>query len=214
MLRTLTFTHNSVFICQNHGKYLATPQSNNCPKCVPSKQDILRADFILKANKIHKNKYNYSEFIFIDDMTAGIIKCRKHGAFEISPIVHILHKFKCPKCSGLISVGETEWLDYLGVKERNGILFIGKKSVRPDGIDREKKIVYEYLGSYWHGNLNKYNADDINYKAKKTFGQLFKNTMKREELIKKAGYKLITIWDDEWEEIKKKLKIKSLRKKK
>ena len=198
-----------MFVCSKHGKYSATKKSNACPKCQP---DINGQEFIQRAKKLHKNRYNYSEFIFIDFLTPGVIKCKRHGGFEISPAVHILHRMGCPKCSGSISKGETEWLDYLGVVERNNILVIGKKTIRPDGIDREKKIVYEYLGSYWHGNPRKHNPDEMNYKARKTFGQLYRETIKREELIKKAGYKLISIWDDEWEDLKKQMKPKKRKK--
>lgn len=193
-----------MFICKEHGKYFSTNQSNECPKCFPQR-DLLFSQLLTKSKKIHKNKYNYKDFIFIDFLTPGIIKCKKHGDFEISLAVHILHKMGCPKCSGSISKGEKEWLDWLGVKERNGILFIGKKSIRPDGIDRGNKILYDYYGSYWHGNPEIYDPNDVNKNAKKTFGKLYKDTLKREQLIKSAGYKLITIWDTEWEELKKKL---------
>lgn len=200
-----------MFICSTHGKYSATNQSNECPWCVAarSKQDtnLIRAQFIAKAKKLHKNKYNYDRFEFVDFLTPGTIKCRKHGVFNISPAVHILHKMGCPKCSGSISKGETEWLDYLKVTERNNILIIGNKSVRPDGIDRKKKICYDYYGNYYHGDPKKYNPNDINKKVGKTFGKLYQETIKREKLIKSAGYKLITIWEDEWKKLKKKLKI-------
>jgi len=203
-----------VFFCALHGKYKATRASNECPKCQNSLDETtekIRNYFIKRANKIHKNKYNYDEFVFVDFLTPGVIKCKTHGRFEQCPAVHIHHRAKCPKCSGSISAGETEWLDYMekvtGRKiERNGILIIGKKSIRPDGMDRERKICWEYLGSYWHGSPLFYKAGDMNHKAKKTFGTLYKNTIKREDMIRNSGYKLIKIWDYEWEAQKKKLK--------
>lgn len=199
-----------MFICKVHGKYNSTINNNGCPKCNSSDKNIEleKNNFISKAKKIHKNKYKYDDFIFKDFTTPGIIKCKKHGAFEISLAVHILHRMGCPKCYKSISKGETEWLDYLGIKERNNILEIGDYSFRPDGIDRERKIVFEYLGSYWHGNPKIYNQNEINYDTKKTFGQLYKETLERENIIKNAGYKVISIWDIDWEKIKKRLKIK------
>ncbi len=35
---------------------------------------------------------------------------------------------------------------------------------------------------------------DINPKTKTTFGELYENTLKREKKLKKAGYKVISIW--------------------
>ncbi len=197
-----------MFICPSHGKYAGTKQSNDCPWCVESrtKQDTaaIHAQFIAKAKKLHRNKYSYDKFVFIDFLTPGSIRCKRHGAFLISPAVHILHRMGCPKCSGSISKGETEWLDELGVKERNNILVIGNKTIRSDGIDRVKKIVYEYLGDFWHGNPKFYNPNDRNPIAKKTFGRLYQETLKREALIKKAGYKVVSIWESDYKKSKKK----------
>lgn len=211
-----------MFLCAQHGKYKATRASNECPYCLLDHKkeiDSIRKEFIVKANKIHKRKYIYDEFIFTDFMTAGIIKCKIHGKFEQSPAVHILHRAKCPKCSGSISKGEIEWLDYIEKSsnkkiERNGMLIIGKKSIRPDGLDRENKICYEFYGAYFHGHKDLYDPKEMNYKAKKTFGKLYSDTIKREEMIKKAGYRLVSIWDFEWEKHKKHMKIVRPRKKK
>lgn len=204
------------FICQIHGKYAGTKLSNECPWCISDKYskdtEIIRAQFITKAKKLHRNKYSYDRFVFVDFLTPGSIRCKRHGPFEASPAVHILHKFGCPKCSGSISKGETEWLDELGIKERNNILVIGNKTIRPDGIDRKNKIVYEYLGDFWHGNPKIYNPNDRNPIAKKTFGKLYQDTLKREALIVKAGYKVISIWESDYNNVKKVRKVKRKKK--
>jgi hypothetical protein len=56
--------------------------------------------------------------------------------------------------------------------------------------------VYEFHGSYFHGDPKIYNKDDINLLTKKTYGELYKNTIERELLIKNNGYNLITIWEN------------------
>lgn len=204
------------FVCSKHGRYTSNDLSNDCPWCIEGKNkqetDAVRANFIVKAKKLHRNKYNYDRFVFVDFLTPGAIRCKKHGVFEISPAVHILHKMGCPKCSGSISKGETEWLDELGVKERNNILVIGNKSIRPDGIDRKNKIVYEYLGDFWHGNPKIYNPSDRNPIAKKTFGKLYQDTLKREALIVKAGYKVVSIWESDYNNAKKMRKVRKRKK--
>ena len=200
-----------MFICAIHGKYLSSNNNNECPSCAnkqPSTINQIRKHFISNANKIHKRLYDYSKFVFVDFITAGTIICKTHGAFEQSPTVHINHKAKCPKCIGSISKGEIEWLNemekIIGKKiERNGMLIIGNRSFRPDGIDRENKKIYEYNGDFFHGNPNFYNAKDKNPIAKKTFGKLYQETLKREAIFIKAGYKVISIWESDYKEIKK-----------
>jgi very-short-patch-repair endonuclease len=34
--------------------------------------------------------------------------------------------------------------------------------------------------------------------TKKTFGQMYKNTVERKEVLEKSGYKIICIWENEF----------------
>ena len=53
--------------------------------------------FIEKANKVHNNKYDYSNMIFKNVNTKVTIICPKHGAFEQLPNKH-LNGQGCRKC--------------------------------------------------------------------------------------------------------------------
>lgn len=53
-------------------------------------------------------------------------------------------------------------------------------------------------GDYWHGNPKKYDPNDINKSNKKTFGQLYKETLEKIDLISSSGYNLIHIWKYDW----------------
>jgi len=128
------------------------------------------------------------------------IICGKHGMFEQSPTNH-LNGEGCPKCSNKISKPEIKWLDELNVKieHRNKTIKLKDGSViRPDGYDISTNTIYEFYGDYWHGNPSIFNPDDINKRNKKTYGKLFEDTMKREQLIKESGYNLITIWESDY----------------
>ncbi len=59
---------------------------------------ITQEDFILKSNKIHKNKYDYSKVKYYDCKTKVCIICPEHGEFWQSPDKHINSKNGCPKC--------------------------------------------------------------------------------------------------------------------
>ncbi len=40
----------------------------------------------------------------------------------------------------------------------------------------------------------------MNSVKNKTFGELYKDTMEREDKLKKMGYKVISIWEADWRE--------------
>jgi hypothetical protein len=67
-----------------------------------------------------------------------------------------------------------------------------------DGYDNTTNAVYEAHGDYWHGNPKIYNLDEYNTVCNKTFGQLFKNTLHKELILKKMGYNYKCIWESEW----------------
>ena len=54
--------------------------------------------FISKANKIHKNRYDYSKVNYINAKTKINIICREHGEFQQTPSNH-LSKYNCQKCA-------------------------------------------------------------------------------------------------------------------
>lgn len=55
-------------------------------------------DFIIRANKLHNNKYDYSKVNYINNHTKVCIICPIHGEFWQDPKSH-LKKCGCPKCS-------------------------------------------------------------------------------------------------------------------
>ena len=76
------------------------------------------------------------------------------------------------------------------------ILDIGKV----DGYCKETNTVYEFHGDFWHGNPNKFDSEDINPFNCKTFRQLYQETLKRDQKIKKLGYNLVVKWETDLEE--------------
>lgn len=57
-------------------------------------------EFIVKANLIHNEEYDYSKSIYINVMTKVIVSCPQHGDWEVTPDNHINKKSGCPKCKG------------------------------------------------------------------------------------------------------------------
>lgn len=71
-----------------------------------------------------------------------------------------------------------------------------------DGYCEATGVVYEFHGDYWHGNPKKYHPDEINEVSGFSFGDLYQQTLERDEKIIRAGYRLVTIWQSEWKERK------------
>jgi len=71
---------------------------------------------------------------------------------------------------------------------------------RVDGWIQSENTVIEFLGSYWHGDPDWYDRDDINVMCKKTFGELYDKTMFRMEMFVDLGYTVYYIWESEYQE--------------
>jgi hypothetical protein len=173
---------------------------NDCFKETHKKQVSLKEeDFFKKIKEKRGDKYDYSKSIYINSTTKIKIICKIHGEFESNPRNH-LYGNDCPECAKIKTKSQNEWINSFKNKniEKNKTLKINKKIYKPDGIDFGTKTIYEFYGDYWHGNIKIFNPKDINQNNKKTFETLFKNTIKREKELKKHGYKIISIWESEW----------------
>ena len=121
---------NVVINCLIHGDFQQTPDNHlhgqKCPKCAILKRTIIRSstlqDFVLKASKIHENKYNYSKSIYTNCDNKLIIICPLHGDFSQTPYSHLIGR-GCPKCNS--SKGELKIVKWL---TKNNIEYIHQKT--------------------------------------------------------------------------------------
>jgi len=83
---------------------------------------------------------------------------------------------------------------------RNGGEFrIPKTNYKADGYCEEINTIYEFHGTFWHGHPDYYKSEDVNPISKKNYGELYRDTIERENLIKYLGYNLVVIWEHEWD---------------
>ena len=182
-------------ICPEHGEFWQTPNSHlqgcGCPKC---SKDITQyklssnlTDFINKSILEHKNKYNYTNSVYINNITKICIICPEHGEFWQVPHNHLQGK-GCPKCAIRLSKGENDINDY--VKSLNFTTICSDRDIiKPQELDiyiPEKNIAIEYNGLLWHSELYKENA--MQYHLHKT------------QKCQEKGIRLIHIFEDEWHE--------------
>ena len=67
--------------------------------------------------------------------------------------------------------------------------------------------IHEFYGDFWHGNPAIYNPDDLNRANHKSYGELYTKTMNRETKLKAAGYKIVSIWENEWKTLRNKNEV-------
>lgn len=189
--------------CKTHGVFMQTPdkhlQGNGCPKCAGRVRKT-KSEFINEAIDVHGDKYLYPGN-YINARTDIAIECKKHGIFLQVPDVH-LNGSGCPTCSSNSSIPEMQWLDSLGIPNdnvhRHCRIYLNNSYIKPDGFNPKTNTIYEFYGDYFHGNPLVFHPDTINKKNKKRCGDLYNETMKRENMIKNAGYNLVFIWESEW----------------
>ena len=88
-------------ICKIHGIFQQTPNAhlggNKCPKCYGLYKTT--EEFIIEAEYIHGETYDYSLSKYTKAMNITQIICKKHGVFEQTAINH-LKGAGCRKCAG------------------------------------------------------------------------------------------------------------------
>lgn len=199
-----------IVICPTHGEFLQDPEHHlrgyGCDKCGKNKaKEKLSGtieEFIEKGNLRYNGKFDYSKSIYVNCDTKLIIICPIHGEFLQTPWNH-LHSNGCKLCSSGVSNKSQVWLDSLNNPNiiREHRIWIGNKLYKVDGYDPITKTAFEFNGDYWHGNPNKFSADKMNLKNKKTFGELLNETEKKKNDLISAGYEVISIWEEEFDKL-------------
>lgn len=190
-----------IITCLEHGDFEQTPTQHlalkePCPSCGNMYGNSTES-FINKAQQQYGDLYDYSLVKYYNHRTVVKIICKEHGIFYITPLSFFKRNVGCPKCSEAkqYSQMEIEWLNSLLVPIR--LFKIQKSTV--DGYDPKTNTIYEFLGDYWHGNLEIYQASQMNLTKKLTFGELNKRTFERLHKLKNEGYNVVYIWESDWQ---------------
>ena len=75
---------------------------------------------------------------------------------------------------------------------------IPNTTFKSDGYDPKTNTIYEFLGDYWHGNPKLYDFDKVNVNAGFSFKELNQKTFERFDEIKKLGYNIKYIWENDY----------------
>jgi hypothetical protein len=206
-----------IITCRVHGDFTQTPYGHldtrtkeHCPKCSP-KSIRTYDDFVEAAKKVHGDKYDYSDVIYSNMHSRITIGCPIHGDFIQLAQSH-LKRSGCRACrkSGYSAIA-LEWITSIMRNEgihiqhaENGgefsIFHEGRKIV-VDGYCAETNTIYEFHGDFFHGNPERFSPNDVNPLTKMTYGELYQNTIEREAILIKLGYKVVTIWEKDYKRL-------------
>lgn len=97
--------------CKSHGIFEQTLSAHiynkgGCPSCGLLSAEQKRTtkitktlmDFVLDANEIHGNKYNYHNVVYKNTHAPVEIICPSHGPFTVKPVKHLTDRQGCPIC--------------------------------------------------------------------------------------------------------------------
>lgn len=89
--------------CNKHGEFKLTFRSfasvnMPCIKCRAEARRGTTEDFVKRSKKKHKNKYDYTDTLYLDGQTKVKINCPRHGDFYILPHAHLRGPGGCLGC--------------------------------------------------------------------------------------------------------------------
>ena len=192
--------HSKVcIICSkhDHGEFWQKPSNHlsgkGCPNCGIEKnaknQALSTKEFIKKAKKVHKDKYDYSNVNYVGSHTKVCIICPEHGEFEQRPSNH-LRGDGCQTCN--LSHLERSVMNYL---DEVGITYDYQK--RFDWLGRQSLDFYlpDYnVGIECQGEQHFFPVDFAGKGVEwacKEFDKLIERDKCKKALCEKHGVKLL-----------------------
>lgn len=205
-------------ICKVHGEFQQTGGGHllgrGCKKCSDTNNGKERRktteQYIAEAKTVWGDLYDYSLVKYITSNDKIQIVCKTHGIFLKIAGEHITARQGCQQCKPKKhSKLGIEWLNYMKIKdncsiqhnenpERDGEHRIKNSLYQADGYCDETLTIYEFHGSYWHGDPKLFHPEKLNAHTGKSFGELYQNTLKKIEHCWANGYIVKECWESEW----------------
>ncbi len=168
-----------------------------CPRC-SKREPYTQTRFIERSLDIHGPAFSFEllpeTFSSKEHIQLKCLSC--YRLLQVTPPNHLIHRSGCPFCNKRSSKEELSWLDKLNIPDNARQLRIPGTRYHADAF--YKNVVYEFNGSYWHGDPRIFKPEDVNQRCNKTFGKLYTETIEKERKLKQLGYSVITIWQFDW----------------
>lgn len=185
------------FICPNNHRssisWLNFQQGHGCGVC-SGKQKLTFSDV---KSFIEMEGYTLVSKEFVNSKHKLVLVCPKGHCYSVK-FNDFQQGHRCPLCGNTVSKAEQEIANFLK-PYFSDLIQSDRQIIKPLELDiviPSKKVAIEFCGLYWHSDKVK---RDKNYHLNKL------------DLCNKAGYDLITIFEDEWvfkkEIVKSRLKV-------
>ena len=178
-----------IIICKEHGEFEQIPDFHlnrkcGCPKCA-NNITLTNFEFIEKANKVHNQKYDYSQVEYVNNRIHVTIICKEHGEFSQTPTRHFAGD-GCPHC-----INKTEYKLYTKLLELYPTVqrqfkaeWCKQKRCLPfDFVIEEKKKIIEFDGPQHFVQIANWKSPELQHQQ-----DLFKTKCANEN-----GYSVIRI---------------------
>lgn len=192
--------------CREHGDFVQYPgnhlKGHHCGLCTNGTSRTTE-QFVQLCQAKHPGKYTYQHTEYINCSSIVSVGCASCGITFSRTADNLLNKsYGCPQCNkSRKSVLETKWLDTIQADiVRQHPIQINSKKMVVDGFDPNTNTVYEFHGDYWHGNPAVYDPSDVNQNNKKTFGELYNETLHKHKLLKDHGYNVVEMWENDFKD--------------
>lgn len=169
-------------------------------------------EFINRARKIHGDKYDYSQSVYVNARSKVIIICPEHGKFCQTPDCHTNMKQGCPKCqSSKKEIIIRKILHNNGYKYKEQKTFkdcINSKTNRRLKYDfylPDKNMLVEYNGKQHYQYIKRWHQNHQSLES-----QQYRDNIKKQYALS-HGYRFLVIKYNEniEEKLKETLQIKS-----
>jgi hypothetical protein len=194
-VKCLSCQSNFTIMCVDHAK------GQGCVGC-HKRCKVDTEEFVRRAKQMHGDAYDYSRVNYADMMSKVDIRCVKCGSwFKQLPNNHVNIGNGCPACASaaVVSKLEAAWLDSLqiSVEDRQVTVTIDDASYVVDALCGD--TVYEFYGSYWHGDPRATRASQIIGRRSETASELYAKTLSRQSALERKGYMVKYVW--EWDHL-------------
>lgn len=185
-------------------QFITTPQihlntkSGGCRNCYKAAVMNKTDDLIKRIQDVHSNKitWNKPRQVWIHEIVE--FECNVCGLLYRKSLNNTLSKRQgCPKCrSARSSKKERDWLNSIGIDK----CYWQKRITTHEGnsywVDAlVDNVVYEYYGSWWHGDPRLPQREAIFDVTGYTADHLYKKTIDRENEIVRSGFEVRSVWE-------------------
>lgn len=184
-------------------------QKCGCPMCAgyPNKlsSEQRKANWIKRCKKKYNDRFDYSQFVYVNNDTKGLVTCKEHHySYMIDPWNHLRGAGGCPFCTG--SEGEVHirtWLENHHINFvpqytiPNENLFCKRQSLRVDFYLPDYRIFIEMNGEQHYKNIAYFHQGEWTFDDQ----QIRDETLR--QYSKDHNIKLIEIKYDEMKKIPK-----------